>query len=333
MSTFPDQVRQFGGAPVGTGYGWKQGAKSWFVDGSSSTPGTGETINYPLATIGAAITAASAHDVIYIAPKTWTTTPDSYPGLNTSYAESNSIAYAKAGLAVVGVANQSVRGIPHGVVIRETADATTANMKVYAPMCAFENLCFERGGSETGGQLVFQGGTGETYEGNAATVYNCYFFYAYGTTGPGTIAGAVMADQIWGLTVDSCYFLGCRGGIYFQSGGATAGSFIARNNVFASRNLTASEIDFDIYVYTQGAACVLIADSHFAHLIPSLTGGTIKKWIAMSDVRQGLISNCYLGGVMGTSYTCGVAGTGVSAPANVGVANVYCDNALLATNA
>ena len=284
-------------------------------------------------TIQSAITASDKEDVIYVRPKDWTSLPYSYPGLNTAYAESCSIPYAKQGLSIIGIANQSARGIPHGVVLRETASAITANMKVYAPLCAFENLVFERGGTETGGQLVFQGGTAATYEANAATVYNCYFFYGVGTAGPGGWGGGVMSDQIWGLTVDSCYFMNCRAGIAFQSGGATSGSFVARNNWFASRDTTASGISVDILVYTQGAANILIADSYFAHLIPSLSGG-IGKWINITgDVRQGLIANCYLGGVMGTTYTCGVAGTAISNPANVGVANVYCDNALLATNA
>jgi hypothetical protein len=302
------------------------------IDGSDSYDGLSP--ERAKKTIQAAVTAGGVEDVVYIRPKTWTGYEFGYPGLNTAYAESIIIPYAKAGLALVGIGNQGFHGIPCGVVIRETASAITANMKVYAPLCAFENLCFERGGSETGGQLVFLGGTQGTYEAHAGSVYNCYFYYGQGTSGPGGWGGGIMADQVWSLVVDNCYFLGCRGGVSFQSGGWTAGNLIVSNSKFFSRNATASEIDFDIWAYMQGAQSVLITDCQMAHLIPSLTGGAVKKWIKIyGDTRQGLINNIGLGGVMGTTYTCGVAGTAIAAPANVGVSNVYCDNALLATNA
>lgn len=294
MSTFHDQLRQFGGAPVGSMYGWKNGAKSWFVDGDISATDDGSCPDRAFATITEGIAAASANDVIYIAPKAWTSITYGYPGLNTAYAESTSIAYAKSGLAIVGLGHQGFHGIPHGVVIRETASATTANMAVYAPLCAFENLTFERGGTETGGQLVFNGGTAGTYEGHGGSVYNCYFYNGNGTTFSNTWGGSVQADQCWGLSVAKCYFLGCRVGISFQSGTWTAGAFVARDNIFASRLEDATDIDADIYVYTQGSTNVVIIYNFFAHRLPNLSGGGIKQYVqCTAAVRQGIISfNC-----------------------------------------
>jgi len=325
MSNFPDMVTQFGGVPTGSPFGWKSGSKTWFVDGDAAATGDGRSINRPFKTIAEAIAAASAWDVIYIAPLTYTTLAYSYPGLNTAYAESTSIAYAKAGLAVVGIAHQGFRGVPHGVVIRETASATTANMSVYAPLCAFENLAFERGGTETGGQLTFQGGTTLTYEGNGGTVYNCYFFMGNGTTAisPG-YAGAISAGQVWGLTVDNCHFLGCRIGIQFNSGTATAGSFVAKNLTFASRNAAATDIDADIVSYTLGSTNILIDNITCAHLIPSLSGGSFLRYISLTaDVRQGIISRVRTGNVQAGTLTCGSAGTGIICPDNVGVCECY----------
>jgi hypothetical protein len=305
-------------------YGMDYASAIWFVDdknGSDSNLGT--TPEGAFKTIAVAIAAANAWDVIYIMPKAWTSSPYSYPGLNTAYAESNTIAYAKAGLSMIGVAPADLRGRPHGVVIRETASGTSANLAVYAPMCAFENLAFERGGTETGGQLAFRGGTAVTSEANAPTIYNCYFFYANGTTGPGNWGGAIMADQIWGMTVSHCKFLGCRVGVAFQSGGATAGDIEISDCTFMSRNTAASEIDADIIVYTQGAACVSIHDIFCAHLIPSLSGGAILRWITITgDVRQGQLARVYCAGAHGTAYTFG-AGTGIACPSNFGVSAVY----------
>jgi len=305
----------------------------WFVDGDNGSDSfSGLSAESSKKTIQAAITAAAREDVVYIRPKTWTSLPYSYPGLNTAYAESLIIPYAKAGLAVIGVGNQGFRGIPHGVVIRETLSAITANLKVYAPLCDFENLVFERGGTETGGQIVFQGGTPVTYEGNGGTVYNCYFYYANGTTGPGGWGGAVMADQVWGLTVRKCYFLGCRQGISFQSGGASAGSFIVQKNIFASRNTAASEIDCDIFMYTQGSVSLLIEGNLFAHLIPTLSGGGRLRYIYLTaDVRQGLVTNNHIAGVQGgTHLTAGATGSAFVFPANVSQGANYTNGALMA---
>lgn len=323
------------GVPVealGFGYGMDSSSTVYFVDDKTGNDGnTGTDPSAAFKTIGKAISTAGAWDVIYIAPKVWTSLEYSYPGLNTAYAESNTIPYAKAGLAIVGIAHQGLVGVPHGVVIRETASATTANMAVNAPMCAFENLAFERGGTETGGQLTFQGGVAASNEGNAGSVYNCYFFYGNGTTAisPG-YAGAISAGQVWGLTVRNNYFLGCRGGIQFNSGTATAGSFIAQGNIFCSRNATASEIDFDIMVYTQGAACVVITDNYFAHLIPTLSGGSALRYVSIqSDVRQGIVANNHIGNAHNTTLTTGPSGTAISTPTNIGIGGHWADSALM----
>src|SRR4030042_3857713 len=101
LTNFPKGVSSFGIPIIGSGpgYGMDYGSTVYFVDdknGSDSNAGTSPEAAFD--TIGAAITAANAWDVIYIAPKAWTSLEFSYPGLNTAYAESNTITYAKAGL-------------------------------------------------------------------------------------------------------------------------------------------------------------------------------------------------------------------------------------------
>lgn len=305
------------------GFGMSNASTIYFVDGTNgSDSNDGQSPEAAVLTIGKAISLADKFDVIYVVPKDWTSLENSYAGLNTAYAESCSISYAKAGLAIVGVGHADLLGEPHSVVLKETASGTAANMKVLAPMCAFENLAFERAGSETGGQLVFQGGTALTYEGNASSVYNCYFFYGNGSTGPGTTAGALLGDQFWGLNISHCSFMGCRRGIYLQSGAATTGDIEIDNCTFKSRLTAASDIEYDIYVYCQGSATVNIHDIFCAHLIPSYSGGG-NRWIHVITERQGIVARVYCAGENSTAYTAGHAGTGIVVSANVGTCDCW----------
>ena len=329
MSVFPDQVRQFGGAPVGSGYGWKLGSTSWFVDGDVSVTGDGKSLTRPFKTIYEAVNNADAWDVIYIAPKAWTS---GNLWLGTAYQETTdlSLTYAKTGVAVVGLGHQGIIGQPYGTVIQEKSASANPIWKIHAPMVAFENLSFENQSTAVNG-LYFYGDVAGTSEAALGSVYNCHFHGLAGAGASGDTGGAAYFDACWGATVDRCSFLGCRIGISFKSDAGTAGNFIARNNTFMSRLLSASDVSADIYVYTQGSVSLAIYKNVFAHLIPSYSGGHARWVLVTADVRQGIVADNYCGGVTGTNYTVGPTGTGIVCPANVGHGGNYGNAAILAS--
>lgn len=309
-------------------YGVRSSSKIYFVDGDNGSDGnTGYDPENAVATIYRALTLANAWDVIYVFPKAWTL---GNLWLGTAYQDTTNmtVTYAKQGLAMVGVSPQAVCGQAYSVVIKEVESSTAANLNVYAPMCAFENLAFERDGTETGGQLRFSNDDAGTYEANLGSVYNCHFYLGNGTTGS-SYGGALIGWALWGLTVTACSFQDCRIGVGWSSSGPTAGNLTVKDCVFRSRYGSGSQIDADIAVYTQGSGHVTILNNYFAHYIPSLTAGAIKRWISVDSDRSGLVAGNHFGGAIGTTYTIGYGGTGVQLPTTVGIGANYCNGALM----
>ena len=317
-----------------TAYGMASAARTWFVDdvsGDDSYAGWDDPASAKK-TIGAAIDGANAWDVIYIAPRAWTSGNLWY---GTPYQEATtdlSIVYAKQGLALVGIGHQGLAGVPHGTAVTELSASTNPILKVHAPMVAIENLCFVRGGTAIN-SLYFYGDVAGTSEAALGSVYNCAFHYGTGSGATGDTGGALYGHAVWGLTVDQCYFMDCRVGISVKSDAATAGKFVLRNLDFTTRMTTATNISCDIYVYTQGSACVQIYNVNCGHVIPTYSGGHGRYILINADVRAGCIHNVAMGVAADTTtaLTVGPAGTGILCPAGlIAVGAIYSEGAAAA---
>lgn len=325
LTRFPNGLEGYPLIGAGLGYGWSPQSTIYFVDGTNgSDSNSGFEPKKAKATIKAAIDAANKMDVIYVMPKDWVS---GGLWLGAPYTESAAtIDYAKHGLAIVGIGHQGLRGQPYGVVWKD--NSTSAQVTVNAPMCAFENLAFERS-SGTSGQIYVNGNVEGTSEGALTTIYNCHFHYGRGSDTGGDTGGAVYVDGAWGTTVDHCSFLGCLVGISMKSNAASTGNMVIRNNIFMSRLITPSDISADIYIYTQGSACIVIDNNEFAHLLP--TGGMNRFISVQADVRQGIMSNNMFGTAQGSDITIAHNGTGCTVPDNFGVGANYCNGKLIAT--
>lgn len=320
---------------VGFGMGYL--STTYFVDGvNGSDSQDGQSPEAAFVSVGKAISMADAWDVIYVLPKAWTSlgAVDTVPWVGTPYQESStdlSVTYAKQGLAIIGVGHQGLIGPPYGTVIRGIAANTASLLKVHAPMVAIENLTFASASADSNVDgLEFNGETALTSEGSLGSVYNCHF-HSCGKYS-GYEGGAVHATMVWGLTVDTCSFQGCRTGVGVHSAETTTGKFIVRNCDFFSRLGTASDIYVDISIYNLGSTSVLITGNNFAHLIPSYTNA--GGWILIYDDRMGLVSNNHFAGQVGITYTQGYAGTGINvcgpnADTRVGLGANYCNGALM----
>lgn len=324
-------------------FGLRTASRTIFVDyenGSDDNPiaDNGNTPESAKQTVGAAISAANAWDVIYIAPKAWTSA--AYP-VGTPFRESTtdlSIAYAKQGLALIGIAHQALVGQARAVAIRGVTSATNPILTVHAPMVAIENLCFDQttDGFTAGtavNDLYFNGEVDGTSEAHMGSVYNCSFNYGKGSGATGDTGGALYGSSIWGLTVDECFFQDCRIGVALKSSAPTGGQWIVRNCNFTTRNTTASTISADIYVYTQGSTNVQIYNIYCGHVIPTYTGGHGRYIIINADVRNGLLHNVCMGVAADTTtaLTVGPTGSGIVCPAGkIAVGAIYSEGAAAA---
>jgi len=322
MSNFPDQVTQFGGAPVGTGYGWKYDSNSWFVDGTR-TSGDGKTPETAVDTIAKAITLASEYDVIYVLEHGFSGTDP------VSYKESSAnltIPIAKDGIALVGATHQGMRGRPLSPYIMGADATATPILTINSPLCAVENLAFTGGWNNdstcTAGIYL-----PDSVEGTAipqgTSIYNCSFEDMSGTA----CYGSIYARGTWYINAVKTYH---RNAVYAINWGSSSSTSVALYvdgcDTYAD---AVTKVASDIYCYAQGTNGILIKNCNFAHLIGTATGisGT-NRYIACVGSEVGLITDINMGstGVV----TIGVAGTGIIAPANVRYGACYDGTGLLA---
>jgi len=177
-----------------------------FVDGDNGSDGNaGDDPTTAKSTIGGAISAASAQDVIYVrgrGPGTDATDPQ-------RYAENNiTIPYAKYGLAVIGTTANAVN--PFYCQIRGSAAGSI--MTVRAPNCAIENLAFNKG-SATTGLIRLEGDNGTSTTAWGTVIANCHFRNASSIANSGIVFNAGSYNSIM-----NCEFEACQSGIFIQSG-------------------------------------------------------------------------------------------------------------------
>lgn len=327
ITNFPHGIMATPSVGAGLGYGWKTNSTTYFVDNNEGGDGNaGTSPETAFATIAAALSAADKWDVIYVAPKDWTS---GNLWLGTPYIDTTDLAipYAKHGIALIGIGHQGINGSPYGTVIQEVSASTAALLKVDAPMCAIENLAFYNASTAVNG-IHIDGDVAGTSEAALVTVYNCHFHTCVGAGAQGDTGGAIFSEAAWGTTVIGCTFLGCRVGVAVRSSGATSGKTLIKYCDFGTRNVAVSDISADIYHYTQGSTWVGIDHCNMGHAIPAYSGGSAYFIIVHSDVRQGYITNCVIGASGDTALTHGPAGTGIRAPKTVTCGNNYSEGAI-----
>ena len=205
MTTFGDQVFEFGGVPVNGSLPLMVGGPTYkpnyyFVDGANGADGnSGLKPNESLATVGEAITRARARvnwsntpwarrDVIVIAPGV-------YDENLTSLAH---------GCVFVGL-GWDTRDGQMGVKIKPTAGSAVQVGGVVNS--SFINIGFETGG-----------GTNTYYAFDGGAVNNCYFENCFfsGPAESATIAAAFYSNQCVKSTFKNCWFCNALYGVRFE---------------------------------------------------------------------------------------------------------------------
>ena len=324
MSNFPDMVTQFGGAPVGSAYGWKHDSSVWFVDGTlGSSANRGDRVDAAVADISTAISNASEYDVIYVLEHGFSgTDPVSYQETVANL----TIPLAKDGLAIVGVTHQGVVGRPLSPYVMGMAATATPILTINAPLCAIENLAFTGGWNNattcTAG-IYLPDNVEATAVAQGTSIYNCSFEDISGTAA----YGGIYARGTWYVNITKTYYRNCVYAINWGSSSSTSVSlYVDDVNTYAD---TAAKVASDIYMYAQGTNGILIKNANFAHPIGTATGvsGT-NKYITGVGAEVGLITGVRMASV--STVTIGAAGTGILAPAGVRYGDCYDGTGLLA---
>jgi len=194
--TFSEQMTFSGGVA-----GANTKGNVWYVDGDLSASGDGTSWDTAYITIQEAVTAASAHDVIYISAITLT----DYTGDPGSYDENIIIPYATSSLALIGIS----RGLTQGGLpqIKIGGSSTTEMLKIRAPGCLIMNLGFNGASSTGGGILLDDDNTAKSAFGT--TIINCHFKNCKKHATNAASGGAIMwgsAGNAWQVRISDCHF-------------------------------------------------------------------------------------------------------------------------------
>lgn len=292
MTTFGDQVREFGGAPVGSGRFSSPWATHWFVDyDNGSDTGGGKRPDDAFKTIQVAVTAASGGDVIYIRPRAYQL------GIGFRRYEEDVVltqggttgsgqVATNANISLIGV-SQRLAGEMLGPRWKV---ATATNFTVQAPATHMENIGFfnEVASGDPGGMCVYlQGGyTARTYGGgDGSSMYNCDFkggapIYINGGSAPQII------NCTFGMKHD-----GTGLSLWLEGTGDNDGAAIARPRIQGcnfqggnANNCATSPVNLQGSIYD-----LFMRDCYFAN-IPDA-----GDYIAISGTVDGVIANCYFG--------------------------------------
>ena len=298
MTTAPDMLRQFGGAPVGAGgpFGSFWTGNVYFVDFDNGTAGSeGKSVDDACKYLQDAIDLAGEWDTIYIRPRD----PDissgdsnyHLPESTTNYSISN----AKRGLSLIGTGlGMDGHGMAYQTYIRGQATSPTSGavLAIAAPFCSIENLAFHRGSVTGGNQVAFTPGISAF----AGSVNNCLFRFNDGVTEDGA---ALIIHDAWYTMVYNSVFYRNRVGIGLHADTSSVRCVTIRGNIF--QGLAA---DVDAHIVTGGnCAYITIVDNHF--IDPRPTKGSRDFYIDMGvgAACSGIIANNTFGTTDTTAST------------------------------
>lgn len=286
MSTFPDQLRQYGGVPVGSGnYRSWWDRTTYFVDNDNGNDGnTGKKPGSAFQNLKAALDVMQHDDVVYIKPREIATTSDTDNAyIIPATAENWATTITQYGISIIGAGSNSHlqcnEAAQYRVYLRGHGSVTSSHvLSILGAMTNVENIAFHRGGM-TGAKagLAFTGSPGTAY---AGTVNNCLFrwFSATGSTG-------IYIEDAWYMNISNSIFYSCKTGIHAFGSNATMRSVSISNCEFKG---AATSRAVDIEILGSGTKHTYIDSCRFG--ITPTAGNDSYIEIGTGD---GMISNCY----------------------------------------
>ncbi len=291
MSTFPDMLRQFGGAPVGGGYhGW-WGRDIWFVDDDSGSDGnSGQKPEKAFKTIQKAINSASLQDTIYLKPRE--IGGAAYPGYSAHgyYTGTLSVPQGKAGLSIIGTGKGVGIGSKVQVMIEPASGSTDSTLTVASPAFTIENCGLKAVTSATGA-IVADRGASVTTSAYGLTVSNC-FFKDFKATGGST--GTINLISTHWSTIQHCIFREAGMAINLSSGLVKINGPVIRDCTF-----TGVASDWSVDIRVGDVKGIEIDSCRFLHATP--TGGRNIYIDNVGTAVSGIMSNLYFADTSATA--------------------------------
>lgn len=297
MTTFGDQLKQFGGVPVASNEfaGW-WGNDVWFVDYDNGIRANDEGHNNmgkPQKDLYRAIADAAAGDIIYVRPRTgiggtyWYTnvyiTPASTEQANWT------IPMAKSYLSIIGTMKSLPQGGQiHRPLLKGYTGVATPTINVLAPYFCMENMGISHVSGQSSGLIKADYTTITTQRGYSAVINNC----AFRNYAPSISQNAAVWFEtgIYNMLVNSTFWK-CRIGVELASAGR-----INEGNAVVNCDFYGAASDITCDIRTGDTAYTLIDSNRFNHGQPSHAAGgaPVGKYVYVGGAAGGgLLSNNY----------------------------------------
>jgi hypothetical protein len=315
VKVFPHDLLDGGG----TGPMVKKDGNYWFVDGDASGEGGGRSWQDPKSTIAQAISAASAGDVIYIAPLE-ISAGDTDP---SSYEENLTIPPAKSSLSLIGVSRGRTQGgLPQ---LKDGATTTQEILRIRSSGCLVKNLGFNGAGNTAGAILLDESASGYTAFGTS--ILGCHFKNAKGTTSTDSrTGGAIMWTAnggAWQTLIAGNNFYKCVADVVLKgTSSSRPQDVVIENNVFSG---PAASVDCNLYLGGgSGINGVTIQNNVFPVLaVPALGSGSVLRYIDATGCTGILSNNNFNLVAQATDLTFGAAGTAAKIPVTMRMVNNF----------
>ncbi len=283
MTTFGDQVKQFGGVPVSSvNYAGWWGNDVWFVDDINGNDGnTGKSPTAAKKTIQAVINIAGPQDTIFLRPRDISTGRYHEHGYYTGTLNIPATNYS---LSIIGTGN-GARGVGANIQCAIEADsaATAATITVKAPCFNIENVMVKQINEATTAGAINAVSTFGTQQAWGLTVSNC-MFKDFQSAGSGL--ATIHIDTAHWATIQHCIFREADMAINLLSTEAAIRGAVIRDCDFWGN---AADVSNDIRV--GDCKNLLIDKCKFLHALP--TGAAPLIYINfVGAAAVGIISNC-----------------------------------------
>ena len=305
MTTVSDQLREYGGVPVGAGRLAKlfQAGNIFFVDGDHGQDGwTGKSPRKAVAKPSVAVGLAEKEGIIYIRPKTSAVNDDVY------YSDNIVVPIAKPHIQLIGAGAGTVPGYRGAAQIRPLVD--TANIiEVRSSGVCIGNLHI----NNTGGweyASTIRCGRSPTYPGAVAIqVRHCRII----SDVLGSYGVALESAQY--CIVEDNMFLDCNIGIYLTATHGSPQNHTVRRNIFSGL-VAKRNCDIGINMTDINSKGHVIDSNIFTDGLPNKAGEFTTRFIfdtaAATSVATGIISNNFFSDTSAIASVDGFGKTGAS---------------------
>lgn len=319
MTTFADQLFQYGGVPVASATALARNAgRVVFVDGTYGSDGnSGKTVKRAYATIQKGVTAAGESGTVFVLPKLIT----DLTGDPANYAETVIIPATHMNLTIMGVSHGRTQG---GLPQMKKGSGSTAHITVRAAGCRILNMGINGFGSTGAGILLDDDNSAKTAFGT--TIMGCHLKNVAPSATLASAGGAITwsaAGNAWQVRIEgNTFYKNTSDVCLLGTTNTSPQDVVIENNTFSGPG---ASVSCQLFLTGAGSGMNGVTVHNNRFLAMPTAGGT-NRVVDMTGC-VGIFSN---NSIFTASKTFGATGSGGLIPTTVGICGNYQDGALIA---